>query len=57
VIEVGAALVVWLGARSSSSPTRGVGSPVGLAVVTIGFVVLAWGRGQPIGDSSELWAA
>jgi len=49
VIEVGAALVVWLGAALIVLADARRGLALGLAVVTIGFAVLAWERGQPIG--------
>jgi len=49
VIEVGAALVVWLGAALIVLADARRGLALGLAVVTIGFAVLAWESGQPIG--------
>jgi hypothetical protein len=49
VIEVAAALIVWLGAALVVLADARRGLALGLALVTIGFAVLAWASGQPVG--------
>jgi len=49
VIELAAALLVWLGAALVALADARRGLALGLALVTIGFAVLAWATGQPVG--------
>jgi hypothetical protein len=49
VIEVAAAVLVWVGAALVVLADARRGLALGLALVTIGFAVLAWGAGQPAG--------
>jgi hypothetical protein len=49
VIQVAAALIVWLGAALVVLADARRGLALGLAFVTIGFAVLAWASGQPVG--------
>lgn len=49
MIEAAAALLAWLGAALVVLADARRGLALGLALVTVGFVVLAWGIGQPVG--------
>ena len=50
MIEIAAALLAWLGAALVVLADARRGLALGLAFVTIGFAVLAWGTpGQPVG--------
>ena len=49
MIEVAAALLAWLGAALVVLSDARRGLALGLALTTIGFAVLAWGAGQPVG--------
>jgi hypothetical protein len=49
LIEVAAALLAWLGAALVVLADARRGLALGLALVTVGFAVLAWGSGQPVG--------
>ena len=49
MIEAAAALLAWLGAALVVLADARRGLAFGLALVTIGFAVLAWETGQPIG--------
>lgn len=49
MIEVAAALLAWLGAALVVLADARRGLALGLALVTVGFAVLAWGSGQPVG--------
>jgi hypothetical protein len=49
VIEIAAALLAWLGAALVVLADARRGLALGLALVTVGFAVLAWGTGQPVG--------
>lgn len=49
MIEAAAALLAWVGAALVVLADARRGLALGLALVTIGFAVLAWGSGQPIG--------
>ncbi len=57
MIEVAAALVVWLGAALVVLADARRGLALGLAVVTIGFAILAWGSGQPVTGALRCWTA
>ena len=49
MIEVAAALLAWLGAALVVLADARRGLALGLALVTVGLAVLAWGTGQPLG--------